>query len=162
MIPIQARILDAVEARLKLMTVARGYSFDVQRVRRATLKPFVEEDLPAANYWPGADSIIGRGAGWVDRELNLVVEYYTKTRDRPFTDVAFELALDVGVALLRSPAAPLVTNNPDMTLGGLIRSSQLQNITPQIGEGAVPWCGAAMSYSLSYRVSASDPFTLVP
>lgn len=162
MITVQSRILDAVEERLKLMTEANGYSFTIQKYTRATLKPFNEEDLPAANYWPGVDSLITRGAGWVERELVLVVEYYTKTRDRTFTDVSYELALDVGVALARSPAAPRPTDEPDLKLGGLIRSAQMQTATPQIGEGQAPWCGVAMSYSLSYRVSASDPSTLVP
>lgn len=162
MITVQSRILDAIGERLALMSVARGYSSTIQKLRRATLKPFTEEDLPACNYWPGADTQIARGAGWVDRELSVVIEYYTKTRDRAFTDIAYELATDVAVAMLRSPASPLVSDTPDMTLGGLVRSAQMQVATPQIGEGQLPWCGVAMSYSLSYRVSASDPFTLVP
>lgn len=162
LVTVQSRILDAIAARLALMSVANGYLRSVQKIERATLTPFKTDDLPACNYWPGVDVQTGKGAGWVDRELTVVIEYYTRTRDLPFTDVAFELALDVGMALLRAPSAPLPDDNPDMTLGSLVRSMQLQTITPQIGEGQTPWCGAAMSYSIGYRVAANDPSLLIP
>lgn len=158
----QQQILDAVGARLALITVARGYHCDVRKIRRATLKPFVDEDLPAINYWPGADAQVAKGHGWVDRDLSVAIEIYDRTRDRIFTDVAMELAMDVAVSLLRSPSSPLVADEPDLTFGGLVRSAQLVTITPQIGEGQAPWCGALVSYSLSYRVSASNPLTIIP
>lgn len=161
MITPQDVILDAIEARLRLITLVNGYSTAVQKVQRATLKPFIDGDLPAINYWPGADVRVAAGHGFVERSLTIAIEYYTLTRDRVFTDVAFELAMDVAVALLRSPLLPLVSDQPDLTLGGVVRSAQLQTITPQIGQGQTPWCGAVLSYDLIYRVSASNPTTFV-
>ena len=155
------QILDALGARLALITVANGYHNDIRRIRRATLKPFTDDDLPAANYWPGIDAQVDKGHGWVDRELNVTIEFYDRTRDRVFTDVAMELAADVAVALLRAPANPAVSDDPDMTFGGLVRSSQLLTVTPQIGEGQNPWCGALISYNFTYRTSASNPLTII-
>jgi len=157
----QQQILDAVEARLGLITAAHGYHTTMGRIRRSTLKPFIEEDLPAVNYWPGVDAQVLKGAGWVDRELNVVLEYYDKTRDRPFADVALELAGDIAVAMVRSPLNPNVSDDPDLTLGGLVRSSQLLTITPQVGDGQSPWCGALVTYTFVYRTTASNPLTLI-
>jgi hypothetical protein len=158
---VQLSILNAVESRLKLIKTTNGYSSTVNRVKRATLKPFIEDDLPAINYWPESDEQITKGHGWVDRSFSIVIEYYDRTRDRNFTDLAFEMANDVAIAMLRSPTSPLVNSDPDLTLGGLVRSSQLTTITPQIGEGQSPWCAVVLNYSLEYRVSSSNPLTLI-
>lgn len=159
--PVQVSILDAVENRLKSIKTANGYNTTANRIRRATLTPFREDDLPAINYWPGLDRRLSQGAGWVERELLLAVEYYDRTRDRPFSDVALELASDIALAMIRAPASPLPADQPEFTLGGLVRSTQLVTATPQIGEGQAPWCGVAIEYALAYRVSASNPFVLV-
>jgi hypothetical protein len=159
--PVQVSILAAVEARLKSIKTANGYTTTAGRIKRATLTPFREDDLPALNYWPGTDRRLSQGAGWVERELLVAIEYYDRTRDRPFSDVAYELAADVGIAMLRAPAAPLTSDQPEFTLGGLVRSTQLLTATPQIGEGQSPWCGIALEYAFAYRVSASNPTVLV-
>jgi hypothetical protein len=158
----QLVILNAVQSRLALIKVSNGYSCNVSKVKRATLKPFGEDDLPMINYWPEVDDQVLKGHGWVDRSLSIVIEFYDRTRDRVFTDVALELANDVAVAMLRSPTAPLVSSNPDINMGGLIRSSQLLTMTPQIGEGQSPWCGVVLNYTLEYRVSASNPLVMLP
>lgn len=157
----QKIILDAVENRLKLIKTVNGYSTNVNRIKRATLKPFADDEIPAINYWPESDQQVLKGHGWVDRSLAVVVECYDRTRDRVFTDLAFEMANDIAIALMRSPTNPEVSDQPDLTLGDLIRSSQLLTVTPQIGEGQMPWCGVVLNYSFEYRVSSSNPLTMV-
>jgi hypothetical protein len=158
----QIIILDAVQERLKLIRKSFGYTMDVYSIERASLKPFMEDDLPAINYWSTGDVQINKGMGWVDRQMSVVIECYSRTRDRPFTDVVFELANDIAICMMRSPVSPRVTDDPDMTLGGLVRSSQLAEIIPQVGEGQAPWCGAAVNYELIYRVASNDLSTLIP
>lgn len=161
MIP-QIEILDAIADRLAIIKKVNGYYTDVVSIKRATMKPLTDDDLPAINYWASTDDQLAKGHGWVDRQLSVVIEFYQRTRDRAFTDVVFELASDVAIAMIRDPDNPLATDDPDLTLGGLVRSSQLNGITPQIGEGQAPWCGAVLNYSLIYRVSATNPLTLIP
>jgi hypothetical protein len=158
----QIQILDAVKDRLLEIKLDNGYSEALAKLDRARLIPFKGDDFPAINYWISDDTRVAAGHGWVDRQATMVLEYYSKTRDEPFTDVAFALAGAATVALLRAPTAPAVTDDPDLTLGGLVRSIQLQSITPQIGQGQSPWCGVVLTYNLGYRVSASNPLTLVP
>lgn len=159
--PLPIQLLDAIALRLPNISKARGYYTDVGKIKRATLKPFQDQDLPALNYWPGTDNVVARGAGWVERLLPLVVEYYDRTRDRPFSDVVFELAQDVVVAVQRDPDFPAVSDNPEFTLGGLCRSVQLVSVVPQVGEGQAPFCGALLTFDLVYRVKAGDPTSFV-
>lgn len=159
--PVQTLILDEIGLRLANISVANGYSSTPNVIKRASVEPFKGDDLPAINYWPGADTLLNKGHGWVERELTVAIEIYDRTRDEVFSDIAFELATDVAIALLRATTAPTVAAAPELTLGGLVRSSQLQSVTPQIGQGQTPWCGAALSYQLVYRVSASNPSTIV-
>lgn len=156
--PIQTLILDEVEARLASIKTANGYTRTVTKPKRATMMPFQDTDLPGVNFWPGEDRITGRGAGFVLREMALFVECYDLTRDRPFPDVAFEIARDITIALHRTLAAPAVTDNPEQSFGGLITSLQLTSTTPQIGTGQAPWCGALMTYSVAYKC-LNDGFT---
>lgn len=149
--PITTRILDEVEARLKRITTANGYRRSLAGVRRATLTGFQSADLPMVNFWTGTDAIESRGAGFTTRRMALLVEAYDLTRDRPFVDVVNELAEDVTIALHRAGAAPKRTDSPEPTLSGLITSLQLETVTPQIGEGQAPWCGALLTFSALYK-----------
>ena len=157
----QLQIINAIENRLKLINVSNEYSYTVGRVKRATLKPFTDADLPAINFWPDGDQQIEKKYNWVDRSLSVVIECYEKTRDKAFTDVAFELSSAVMVALLRSVDDPKVSDNPNLTLGGLVKSIEFVSITPQIGEGQTPWCGVVLNCNFNYRVAADNPMMII-
>jgi hypothetical protein len=157
----QLQIIDAIEDRLKLIKTSNEHTFTVSRVKRATLKPFIDDDLPAINYWPEGDQQIEKKYNWVDRTLSVVIECYDRTRDKVFTDVAFELSSAVMTTLLRSVADPKVSDDPDPTLGGLIKSIEFVTITPQIGEGQTPWCGVILNCAFNYRVAANNPMTII-
>ena len=158
---VQRRLLDEIGARLASISLENGYAYKMGKLTRASMKPFSGDDMPACNYWPGQDAFIERGVGFEKRELTLLVERYTKTRDDPFSDIVFELALDVDVALRRATAAPSRTGQHEPTLGGRVQSIHLTSITPQIGEGQAPWLGALLSFAISYRVKATDPTVFV-
>jgi len=102
--PAVLNILDDVEARMGIMTIARGYWYDVQKVERARTSLWEGYDLPALTFYH-TQVINDRDAYTGDeRELRLFIEYHSQTRDEPFTDVAEKLATDVLVALNRLPA----------------------------------------------------------
>lgn len=155
------QILDRLEERLSLLTVANGYDFTLVKIKRATLENFKGDDLPAVNFWTMADERVQGGAGWVERQLTVAVEVYGRTRDEPFVDAAMRHAFNVALAVMRSPDAPTPADNPDLTLGGMVRTVQLGSITPQVGQGQEPWFGSLVTFSLVYRVSSSNPLLLV-
>lgn len=159
--PIATQILDIVEARLANITTTNGYFVDMATPQRARLTPFNDADLPAINLWHGNDERISAGGGFVERSLLVLIEARDKTRDRPFVDVADELAQDIQIALNRDIAAPQVSDNPSTSLGGAVSSIQLRTYTPELGEGQKPWCGATMFFAVNYRVQTHDPLTIV-
>lgn len=158
--PAQLLILDEFEARLSNIATANGYWRTLAGVRRATLKGFQAADLPMANFWAGVDETVGRGAGWLEKRLSITVEIYDLTRDRPFVDVVFEMADDVCRALHRTTAAPTVAASPEQRFAGLLKSLQLASVTPQIGEGQAPWCGALISMDATYK-TRTDGVTII-
>lgn len=158
--PIQTQILDVVELRLANVTTANGYSTTVKKISRARLTPFVSGDLPAINFWGGIDIKLSGGGGFDERQLKLLVEYHAKTRDRTFSEVSAELAADVWLSLWRDPSAPAVSDTTSPKLGDLVSSISLNTITPEIGEGQAPWCGALLEIDILYIQSPHDPFTL--
>ncbi len=103
--PAVLNILDDVEARMGVMTTARGYWYDVQKVERARTKLWEGYDLPAVTFW--TTTVINTNDAYTgdEREIRLFIEYHSKTYDEPFTDVAEKLVADILVALNRLPAA---------------------------------------------------------
>lgn len=159
--PAQTQILDAIAARLALIATANGYATTAGKIERARLGPFRSGDLPAINYWPGEDVRSAAGAGWEERQVTVFLEYYERTRDRPFSDVAAELAGDVWVALWRSAAAPAVSDSPTQALGGLVSAMVLERVTPALGEGQAPYCAALLEVVITYRRKPSTPHTIL-
>ncbi|MDY0071824.1 MAG: hypothetical protein RBR77_04160 [Thauera sp.] len=143
---------------MKQIKKSNGYSQNVAGVKRATMNGFKNTDLPMVNIWSGPDQAAGAGAGFSMRELTIMVEIYDQTRDRPFDEVAQELALDVTMALHRATNAPKATDNPEPTLNKLITSLQRETVTPLIGEGQNPWCGAQIVFTAKYN-TRNDGFT---
>jgi hypothetical protein len=124
--------------------------------------PFRDFDLPAVNYWADQDVLAKSGAGWEERELSVLIDARSKTRDRPFVDVVFEVADDLWTALWRDPASPAVIDIPSPALGGLVKHLSLDSITPAIGEGQAPFCGALLRVAVRYRVRPGQPVFLIP
>ncbi|MEA1079527.1 hypothetical protein [Marinobacter qingdaonensis] len=157
-LPATMQILDEIEARLKQITKANGYSVDLMKLERARLTPFQSGEMPCINYWPESDQLVETLPSKHLRELSLNVEFYdTSGRSAALTDKAALLANDAYTALWRSPDLPLVSDRPDPNLGGIVDSLVLQSIQPAIGEGQNPFCGAVMSIAVRYRI---DPHTL--
>lgn len=159
--PIQTQIVDVIGTRLANITIANGYFTTANKIKRAQLTPFVSGDLPAVNYWIGEDILTNPGGGYEDRALNVFVEYHTKNRDRPFSDVAAELANDVWTALWRAPGAPAVSDAVSANLGGLVSGITLSRYVPEIGEGQAPWCGVLIEIIVLYQSGPDGPLTLL-
>ena len=161
--PIQTQLLDEIGRRLKIINTANGYFSDVHinDVHRAKLTPFKGDDLPAINYW-SSDTITERkGHGYSYMSFSVEIEMHTKTNDRPFTDVTGELSADITIALYRDDALPKVSDQPSFKLGDMVDGLNIDTIAPQIGEGQSPYCGVLVSISITYRVKAHDPFTII-
>jgi len=161
-VPVQTKILHAIGDRLSNIKEDNGYYTTAIVIDRARLKPFSGDDIPAINYWAGSDNLVASGGNWEEREVEVAVEYHAKTYDRPFSDVAMELASDINIAVNRSVEHPSVSDNPSRRLGNLISGLNVTSIVPAIGEGASPYCGALVTFVCKYRVSMTDPFNLIP
>lgn len=160
-VPVATQILAEVGRRLVLATTANGYANTIASVDCARITPFRDFDLPAVNYWADREETVDSGAGWNEYELAILLDARTRTRDRPFVDVAFELSADLWIALWRDPGAPLVVDQPSPRLGGLCTGLALLSSTPAIGEGQAPYCGTIMTLAARYKVAPSDPFTVL-
>jgi hypothetical protein len=153
------QILDKIDQRLRMMTVARGYSQDLGNIYRAKLTPFKNGDLPALNYW-ATGLISERKFGKESHELSLNIEYYSRTYDKPFTDVAFDLAADVQVMINRAYTSPLVADTPSMALGGFVDDLFITSINPVIGEGEKPFCGVLLNITIKYQTDLNNPYVI--
>lgn len=162
MTPINTKILDLIEARLKNISVANGYFNDLIRIERAQLKPFKNQDMPAINYYTTSDEAADKVYQAVsERTVNVMIEFYSTTRDRIFTDLANELSQDVIIALDRDTTDPTIAGQLSPSLGGTVMRLTIPTINPVIGEGQKPYCGAIMIVAVTYKVNRSDPFTII-
>jgi hypothetical protein len=159
-LPVQLQILDGIDARLRVIKEAYGYSSTIKKIERARLKPFIQGDLPAINYWPGPDQLIQKSTGKETREMPVYIEYYRPTLDVPFTDMAYLLANDVSTSLYRDPSKPRVTDMASYGLGGLIDFMEVSSVTPVIGEDQSPWCGALIAVTLRYNIVPGNFLTI--
>jgi hypothetical protein len=157
---VQTQILDLIAARLAIITEANSYSFTVTDIKRASMTPFQKQDLPAINYWAGADELVRMDYGMEVRRLPVFIESHDITRDRPFVDVAFEIAGDIWTALWRDVLAPTPTDNPSAALGGKVDSIVLESIQPLIGEGQSPYCGVLIQITVNYKRRPDAPFII--
>ena len=149
----QLTILDEVGARLANVTIVNGYRFDLieESIKRASLIPFQNGDLPAVNYWPTVDLKASKENGVELKEFNITIEVYDVTRDEPFTDLAIKRGNDIATALFRSTSFPAVSDPVDLALGGLVSEIGINSLVPIIGEGSSPWCGALLDVTVKYN-----------
>lgn len=161
-VPAQTQILDILGARFGNITLANGYFNTVEKIDRARLKPFKNTDMPAINYYMTSDSIIeAQNLGFTDRNMTVVIEFYTVTRDQNFLTLANKMAADIQIAIERTAANPAVSDSVSNRLGKKVVKVELDTITPAIGEGQAPYCGVVISLSINYRINKNDPFTLI-
>ena len=151
---IRKQILDVIGSRLTNIKKANGYNETIldTSIRRASLTPFKNGDLPAVNYWPSKDVLEAKLHGRESRILPVTIEAYAVTRDVPFVDVAMSLEDDIAIALYRDTEAPLIGDNPSPALGGLVKSVTVLSATPVIGEGQSPWCGNIVELEIAYSI----------
>ena len=154
--PINKTYLDVIDARLKLITTTNGYATTVKRVERARLKPFKGYDLPAINYWPVNLSNNTDQYGMDTRESAIFIEMHSKTRDEPFTDICDVLAKDLVTALNRAPAAPKVSDDESIDLGGVVDGFDFQGFEYQIANGQTPFCGILAQFTMKYTTDLNN------
>ena len=131
--PLQTQILDLVKSRLDNITEINGYSSTVEKIERAKLEPFMNQEMPAINYYYVTDEFEKQiYAGVSDRIVVVVIEYYDTTRDKVFSDLSSSLSSDVEIALFRDTLAPLVTDGVSDRLGGKVRKLDIESIVPAI------------------------------
>ena len=154
---IHKKILDEIENRLKaLLLVANGYSFVFKKIKRASLTPWQNDDMPAINFWPTGVTSTLNAYNQDDRELSISVEAYTRTRDLPFTDVCDLLACDVITALNRAILFPKLSDNASMDLGGIVDSFNLESYNYSLGEGQAPFCGVLITFVAKYTTITNN------
>jgi len=162
MTPLVTQILDIIGNRLALINTTNEYFIDVERIERARLEPFRNQDMPAINYYSTGDGLVKPiHAGVSERSVSIVIEIYELTRDEIFSDLSDKLSTDVMIALERATTAPLVSDVVSTRLGDKIMSLLFSSITPAISGGQEPYCGAILVVDVVYRVDKNDPFVLI-
>lgn len=159
----QLTILDAIENRLHNVTESNGYEieFTDSAIKRATLTPFKNGDLPAVNYWSSDDVLELKTGGKETRILPVFFEVYGVTRDEPFLNTSLKLSNAVITGLLRDVGAPSVKDNISLALGELVEEITFLRVTPFIGEGQSPWCGAVIETAIRYNITVGDFSTIL-
>lgn len=160
--PVETQILDFVAERLALISSANGYFTDVELIERARLTPLQNSDMPAINYYSTKSTLVKKLTNGVrEKQLTVMVEYYTFNRDEIFTDVANKLAADVLIALERDTSAPSVSDTVSYALGGKVSAVDMEEYTPVLGSGTTPYSGAIILINIIYRVNRYNPFDLI-
>ena len=149
-------IMDLIEARLDLITTTNEYAYDITNIKRAMMKPWKAEDLPAVNYWSTGLINEANEYGKDQRDLPVFIEAHTKTYDENFMDVASKLAADIVTALNRAPAAPKVSDVESYNLGETVSDLIFEGYDHEIGEGQEPWCGVLVKIIVRYTTEIFD------
>lgn len=154
--PAVTTILNLIAARLALITTTNEYNYTITNIKRASLKPWKSEDLPAINYWSTGLNNIRNNYGDDQRDLPLIIEAHTKTHDESFLDVASKLASDIVNSLNRTALAPKVSDNASHDLGGVVSDVIFEGYDHEIGEGQNPWCGVLVRFTIRYTTTIFD------
>lgn len=150
-------ILDIVETRLRLISTANEYSFDIgNNIERGSLDVFKGYNLPKIHFWTTGLDNSRADYGDDERAIPLFIECHSMTRDMPFTTVCNELAADIITALNRTPAAPKVSDAASYDLGGGVQDLVFQKYDNSIGTGQKPWFGVTVAVLIKYNTEIFD------
>ena len=158
------QILNKIEARLKNITIANGYNFDIAKVvKRFPFQAlaFQTEDIPAIFFFPSGDTRIGAEYDIEKRQLTVTIGIYYSSSDGELIDLAEQIGSAIHIAIHRAISAPLMTDNPSSNLGGMVSSMNLNLKLPLVSEEQRPWYGAQFEYIIEYETVNGDPFALV-
>jgi len=157
--PLNSPILDEIEARFYNASVENEYSVRFKRIKRARLKPFKGQDLPAINYWMTSLTSDTTKYNKDERSTTLFVEAHTKVTETPFIDTCDILACDVVTSLYRTTLAPKVSDAEDDDLKGLVKRFKFAGYDYQIGEGQKPFCGVLVRFSITYLTVTNNMYS---
>jgi len=157
--PAVTTILNLVAARMALITTTNEYNYTITNIKRASLKPWKSEDLPAINYWSTGLGNVKNAYQDDERSIPLFIEAHTKTHDENFLDVASKLASDIVTAINRAAASPKVSDDESFDLGGAVSDLLFDGYDHEIGEGQEPWCGVLVRFTIKYKTSIFNMIT---
>jgi len=156
----QEQILDKIEERLRLIKAGNGYQNTIDRFKRERVTEFGGKDIPVCFYHGESDVKQEDEYGRNKRRLYVPITTFVRSRDYSYTDLAFQVASDIWIALNRDKTAPAVTDVVSPDLGGLVSSLSIDEITPIIGQGQSPYCGVLVIALANYFSDLYDPFTI--
>lgn len=148
-------VLDEVEARLRSILQANGYSFDLINVKRSRKEPFKPDDYPSIFYYV-LDKEIDPQYTAKSHGTDLYVIVYTKDPEGNFVDELAPMVLDVNIALNRATAHPKVSDTRNVNLGGLVDTFNLKRYSYQIAAASAPYCSVEMVFEISWIGSATS------
>ncbi len=117
------QILNKIEARLKNITIANGYDFDVVKVvKRFPFQAlaFQTEDIPAIFFFPSGDIRLGAEHYIEIRQLTVTIGIYYSSNDGELIDLAEQIGSAIHIAIHRAISAPMATDSISSDLGGLV------------------------------------------
>lgn len=157
------QILNKIEIRLKNITIANGYDFDISKViKRFPFQAlaFQTEDIPAIFIFPSGDTRIGAEHYIEIRQLIVTIGVYHSS-DGEFIDLAEQAGSAIHIAIHRSMSAPLTTDILSSDLGGLVKSMDLISKSPLVSEDLRPWYGMLFQYDIQYNTINGEPYSII-
>lgn len=161
---IQDKILQLVNDRLKLITTANEYNYDIVSLYRSEIGSLTKVELPAINYWTTGITKSERFKTPMVESfaMSLFLDAYIYVRERPFVDVAGELSADVITSIYRSPVAPKVSDKPDLNLGGFAAGVDLIASSYEVSkEGRTPFCAVLVQFDIHYTTYKGDVYNTI-
>jgi len=163
------KILKEMGNRLRTISVANGYPYDIFKVLMERVDVKSDEEYPFIVYYPVDDTeeettTSGREA----RRLNVIVACVDKYEEgSPFNafEIVDKLAASVETCLYRFTTDPHAqTGRPDMSFNCLIATSPTNNgmivdsFIPYVNKADYPMITAILGVSFSYHVQRGNKF----
>ena len=156
-IPAEITILNEVGNRLlNNISTSNGYNNDFKKVKRSKVTPFKGYDLPAINYYHTSIDVGKKIYKKNQVRMSLIVEVHSKTLDDDFIDAADLLVGDIVTGLFRDTDDPLLADDIDYNLGGIVQKLNYLGHDPFIGQGQEPFFGSMVKFEIEYQTNIGD------
>lgn len=151
--PYATRLSEEYETRLNNIKKSNGYNTDIIKVGIGGMRPFRQVDVPEILIWiSNIDS---------NPKLHQLTEYiayiWVMVYDVSYLDDGYQelsdlLIQDVITALHRKDSAPLVADDIDHYLNGMVDALSIRNVTYiNEGEAENPYIGALIQTACTYN-----------
>lgn len=161
MASVWTQIREEIHARLGNISIANEYSVDIVTIKKAKIDPFVDDDLPAINFWKTDDLAESKKYTRQQRTLRMGFEYYTLSNDDDIDTISDSFMRDIFIAMYRAPNAPKVSDDPLPMFASKSFVTNFDVMRPLISQGSTPRLGVFIVMSFTYTINNLEPDILI-